>query len=782
MKRLSKSLSELKSHYDFIIVGSGYGGSIAASRMARLGKSVCLLEKGKEFLPGEFPNTMWQAASEINFNRGRKSDSKNGLYDFTMGEGISVFKGCGLGGTSLVNANVSIKPDPRVLEDQVWPSEIRSDLDSFYEGLQRAWEMLKPNPYPEGKNGYPVLKKTEAMRKSADYMSEEFRLLDINVNFEDKAANHVGISQPKCTNCGDCVTGCNIGAKNTLAMNYLPDAYNHGAEIFTDINVQYIEKSGKVWKVYFNPMNTGRETFDAPEMFVLADSVILGAGSLGSTEILLKSARKGLSVSDQLGKRFTGNGDVLGFGYNNDIPINGIGLGKKGKKNTIANVGPCITSVIDMRKRPDLENGKTLEEGTVPGPIRSIMSASLISFSRLFGRDTDRGFKDYLKEKWRELVSFFRGPFHGAVKHTQIYLVMTHDDGNGEMTLENDAIKVSWKGVGKQAIFNKVAGELYSATAALGGTKVPNPTWNKLMNYDLVTVHPLGGCGMGDDASKGVVDHKGQVYSSTTGKELHPGLYVMDGAVIPRPVGTNPLLTISALAERSCQIIAKEMGSSLSYNFSQKLPADIAPNVKLGVQFTESMKGFFYLGEKDDFEKGFVNGEKNNSPFEFILTIRSDDVESLVNISTHEATMTGTMLAPAISGQPLTALQGIFNLFIENSKDPERKKMFYNAILLSQEGKKYYFRGYKDVYNDKGFDVWKDTTTLFITIFEGDTPDGAALGKGKLLIEPSDFARQLTTMKAINARNKKESLRAISTFGKFFAGNVFQTYFRRLGK
>lgn len=780
MRKLSKPLSELKFKYDVIIVGSGYGGSIAASRMSRSGKKVCLLEKGKEFLPGQFPKNLKEAAGEMQFNKGPlKSGSDNGLYEFTVGSEISVFKGCGLGGTSLVNANVSIKPDPRVFADPCWPTALRNEPQLFEEGLERAWEMLKPTPYPENQNGYPVLKKTEAMRRSADYMSEEFRLLDINVNFEDQEQNHVGIKQPRCTNCGDCVTGCNVGAKNTTAMNYLPDAYNHGAEIFTNLNVSYIERSHDLWRVYFYPLNCGREKFNAPPLFVHAEQVILCAGSLGSTEILLRSAEKGLQVSAMLGKKFTGNGDVLGFGYNNDVPIHGIGLGDRGNGG-IANVGPCITSVIDMRNRTELEDGLTLEEGTVPGPIRSILASSLVTFSRLMGKDSDRGIKDYFQEKAREVTSLVRGPYHGAVDHTQIYLVMSHDDGNGEMELKDDKINIHWKDVGRQNIFKKVSGELASATTALGGNIIPNPTWNKVLDYDLVTVHPLGGCVMADEAAKGVVDHKGQVFSGTEGEALHPGLYVMDGAVIPRPVGTNPLLTISALAERSCKLIAEEMGLSIPYGFDPAFDEHESSLEPVGVQFTETMRGYFSLEEKDDYERGYELGKQKGSTFEFTLTILSPDVNSLVNIKAHEARMIGTMKAPFLSDQPLTALQGIFNLFIIDPDDPERKKMLYSAQLESAEGRKFYFEGFKDVHNGKGLDVWKDTTTLFISLHEGDSSVNKLIGKGKLHIALDDFLKQLTTIKALNAPSRNKEFKAVSTFGKFFAGNVFKTYFRKL--
>lgn len=777
MNRLAKPITQLKSEYEVVVIGSGYGGSIAASRMARINKKVCLLEKGKEFLPGEFPSSLLDAGKEMQVQKGKTHIGKgNGLYDFVVGDDISVFKGCGLGGTSLVNANVSIEAEERIFEDSIWPAALQNNMDSLKEGISKAREMLKPNPYPESKNGYPVLAKTEGMRKSAKAINEDFHLLDINVTFEDKV-NHVGVEQSKCTNCGDCVTGCNHAAKNTTAMNYLPDAVNHGAEIFTELGVRYLERVGDHWLIHFDLYNTGREKFDAPPMFIKAEMVFICAGSLGSTEILMRSAAKGLDVSNMIGKRFTGNGDVLGFGFNNDQQINGIGLGDKAKSGEIYDVGPCITSVIDMRHKENLEDGMTLEEGSVPAPIRSIMVPALTSLSKLIGKDTDSGFKDYMKEKWRELLSILGGPYKGAVNNTQVYLVMSNDSGDGEMNMNHDQLQISWKGVGKEPIFKKVSEKLKAVTSALGGNYIKNPSWTKLMDYDLVTVHPLGGCIMGEVASSAVVDHKGQVFKGKSGDELYPGLFVMDGAIIPRPVGTNPLLTISGLAERNCKIIAEEMKMELNYSFDQITPKP-EPERKAGVQFTETMKGYFSLNEKEDFDKAYQLGEKEDSPFEFTLTIRSEDVDKFLSDADHMAGMTGTMDAPKLSAFPLTASSGIFNLFVADPSNPKAKKMLYEAKLLSKEGKSFYFKGYKEIDNSAGIDVWLDTTTLFITVYEGSAEPQNVIGKGKLKIEMADFIKQLTTMKAINVQKDISGVKAISAFGNYFAGNVWDTYIK----
>ena len=559
-------------------------------------------------------------------------------------------------------------------------------------------------------------------------------------------------------------------------MNYLPDAVNHGTVIFCETGVQYIERKNNKWLVYFHLYNIGREKFDALPLCISADNVILSAGALGSTEILLRSKAKGLNVSPALGKQFTGNGDVLGFGYNNDVKMNGIGLGKRYDDEDKEPVVPCITSIIDMRNKEVLDEGMTLEEGSIPAPVAPLLTAAFISLSRLLGNDTDDGHQDWVAEKKREGVSLLKGPYHGALNNTQVYLVMTHDDGNGSMHLDNDRLEISWPDVGKQSIFKKVNGKLQEATKALGGTYMPNPQWNKQMDFDMVTVHPLGGCVMGDDAATSVTNHIGQVYSNSSGNDLHEGLFVMDGAIIPRPLGTNPLLTISALAERNSKLIIESNQKTLSYDFKPVVKSPLKEN-EAGVSFTETMRGFISLNEKSDYKKAYDEGQKNNSLFDFTLTIQSQDVEAFDTDSNHKAELIGTVNCPALSKYPITAIDGVFNLFVKDDLEGKVKVMKYGMKLNTYEGLGFYFFGFKEIKDDKGFDMWSDTTTLFITVYDGADDQSPVKGKGILKIEIGDFIKQLRTMKALNAESTKESLSAVSKFGKLFAGEVWETYF-----
>src|SRR5271157_472649 len=297
MARLSSPIEEIKDRYAAVVIGSGYGGSIAASRLSRASQKVCVLERGREYQPGEYPDTETEALSHVQSDLASGHvGSRTALYDLRINEEMNVFMGCGLGGTSLVNANVALRPDPRVFEDERWPKALRDDRATLLEdGYHRAEEMLTPLPYPQD---FPPLRKQEALEKSAAFLQANFYRPPIAVTFRD-GVNQVGVDQKACQLCGDCVTGCNYAAKNTLIMNYLPDAVNHGAEIFTGVSVRWLERKNHQWLVQCELLGVGREKFKAPNVAVTADLVVLGAGTLGSTEILLRSAQHGLSLSNQ---------------------------------------------------------------------------------------------------------------------------------------------------------------------------------------------------------------------------------------------------------------------------------------------------------------------------------------------------------------------------------------------------------------------------------------------------------------------------------------------------
>ena len=201
MTRISTPISDIQEHYDVIVIGSGYGGGIAASRLSRAGRKVCLLERGREIQPGEYPNTLLAATEELQVHDpDGHIGSRTGLFDLHVNAQQNVVVGCGLGGTSLINANVSLEPEPGVFEDPRWPQAVRDHQDTLLkDGYARAREMLKPNAYPASE---PNLPKLDAHKKSADYLKQgaHFYKPPINVTFDKlpNNLNHVGVEQLPC--------------------------------------------------------------------------------------------------------------------------------------------------------------------------------------------------------------------------------------------------------------------------------------------------------------------------------------------------------------------------------------------------------------------------------------------------------------------------------------------------------------------------------------------------------------------------------------------------------
>ncbi len=549
--QLSKPVAKRKPHYDVVIVGSGYGGGVAASRLARAGKSVCVLERGREWPTGRFParfpeiSRQMQVRGKVNFG------SETALYEFRHGEDIHVLVGCGLGGGSLINAGVALRPDDRVFADSVWPQDFHDGL--MEEGYRRAEAWLAPAAYHDS----PQLPKYQALAVAAGAIEGEIELARTNVSFTDRV-NAAGVAQKACTLCGDCCSGCNVGAKNTVAMTYLPDALAHGADIFTELKVEYLRKTDQGWQVVFAPADQQM----AERQIVSADIVILAAGTLGSTEILMRSQRQGLAVSDQLGRGFTGNGDIIAFGYNTNRRVHAIGIGHPPKLKTDP-VGPCVAGQIKVHDPDHLEHGMYIQEGVLPSPLGPLLPMLFVPGGRIMGA----------------LSALVKGVYNGPLAHTQVFFVVSHDDASGRMVMQDDQLRISWPDVMQQPVFSRVDAVLKKISESIGGTYVKNPLEETMMGASPATAHPLGGCRLGETVATGVVNHKSQVFDPSQGEggtAVHRGLYVCDGSVIPRSLGVNPLLTITALTERAMIHLARDYDLVFDTTPAKSLPADFA--------------------------------------------------------------------------------------------------------------------------------------------------------------------------------------------------------------
>ena len=531
MLTLSKPLSAIRAHYDAVVVGSGYGGGVAASRLARAGKQVCVLERGREYLTGQFPSKFSELRNELMLSGGA---GKPGLYDLRMGEHMHVLVGCGLGGGSLINAGVALRPDLRVFADAAWPGEISHGLDRIEEGFARAETWLRPAADPRARE----MTKFGALHRASGAVSKAPDPARVCVSFEANT-NPAGIEQPACTRCGDCCGGCNVGAKNTVALTYLPDAVNHGADVFTEVRVDHLARNGSTgWRVFFRPSGE----FKAPPAEITADIVVLAAGSLGSTEILLRSRDAGLPLSDRLGTGFSANGDIIAFGYNAKERVNAVGVGHP-PRSQVPPVGASVSGQIIIDDLDDLERSMIVQEGVLPSAVGPLLPVFFVPGGRLLGA----------------AHALLKGVYDGPLARTHTFFVVSHDDAHGQIVLKDGKAGIHWPGVMQQPVYARVDSALDALCKANGASYVKNPLSETVMGNKPATAHPLGGCGMGADATRGAVNHKGQVFvGGTDAVATHQGLYVMDGSIIPRSLGCNPLFTITALAERTMQLMAED--------------------------------------------------------------------------------------------------------------------------------------------------------------------------------------------------------------------------------
>lgn len=554
--------------YEAIVIGSGFGGSINTCRLSKKwpGK-VLLLERGKRYPKGSFPRSPHAMAENFwNIPLESRKKPKNiegkemhGMFDVRNFENLDALVCAGLGGGSLIYANVFLQPPDEVFDNN-WPETCKKAVLQPYYEVTKA--VLGARPIPQNDDPRRQIIRTGLFQEFAKSEQRDSQLLDINVFFgndfnnpleigeQDK--NRYGAVQTSCVYCAECDLGCNTHSKNTLDLNYLYVAETrYRAKIETEVLAEKIvpvDEDGNEspsangefgYKVFWRDLNNNHV-----ECSAITRRVIVSAGTLGTNELLMRcrDIYKTLpDISDNLGKNFSGNGDFLSFVVD-------------GKKPADPNYGPVITQGTDYNLFKDFnrEQAFVLEDASFPNfaawyveglkPGFSHIQAFIRTVKMLFARFVHGITTGEIGYAFNELLK------GDASYTTSVLLCMGIDKSNGTMLLDdNGSINIKWPYKDSLPLYDAILamGERFKTWAG-GMAFFPLPNWLWPLKSN-VTVHALGGCRLADDPQHGVtsaaLNNFGQVFG-------YQGLYVADGSLLPTAVGANPVATISALSER----------------------------------------------------------------------------------------------------------------------------------------------------------------------------------------------------------------------------------------
>jgi cholesterol oxidase len=521
-------VGETHERYDFVIIGSGFGGSVSALRLAEKGYRVAVLEAGKRWAPEDFPETNWNIRKHLWMPR----IGLHGILRMNVFHDTMVLAGAGVGGGSLVYAATLLVPPDPFYTDPQW-----SDLADWKRALAphyaTAQKMLGVTRFPG------MTAADRVMKDCADQIGQghTFQPTDVGIYFgksgvteKDPFFDGRGPDRKGCTMCGGCMIGCRHGSKNTLDKNYLYLAEQLGVKVFPETEATLIRKDAAGYLVdtrVSTALVGGKRTF-------AAKNVVVSAGVMGTVNLLLKCREKGAlpNLSDQLGRVVRTNSEVI--------------LGAtSGKRDADFTHGVAITSSIKA------------DEVTYIEPVRYSAGSSLMALMSTIMTDGGPGMPRALR--W--LGNVVKNPLKLArminpsswAERTIILLVM--------QTLDNKINFVRRRrwyfpfvktldttidaGVQRAPSYIPIANKFGRLVAQAIEGEAGNSLNEVALDIPL-TAHILGGCAIGGNAAKGVIDARNEVYG-------YPGLYVADGSMIPANLGVNPSLTITAMTEHAME-------------------------------------------------------------------------------------------------------------------------------------------------------------------------------------------------------------------------------------
>jgi cholesterol oxidase len=515
--------------FDAIVIGSGFGGAITSCRLAEAGYKVLVLERGRRWNPTNFPrkpDDPW-VFDPVN------PAARNGWFDFRIFPHMTSVQGAGVGGGSLVYANISI-PAKKETFDAGWPAEITYDeLTPHY---KTVGEVLNVQRVPETQ--WP--ERTKLMKDAATNagVPDKFEPLELAVSFDKDwnyelsnphavarsktFTNAQGQQQGTCVHLGNCDIGCDVNARNTLDLNYLALAEKKGAEIRPLHLVRNIAPQDNGYKVSFDRID-GKALKPGT---ATARLVIVAAGSMGSTELLLRCREQQTltSISNRLGVGWSSNGDFLTPAIH---PL----------RKVDPTHGPTITSAINLLDHGADGQDVFIEDGGFPDIIEGLLR-------RAATNPPSDPFAKLIVESLRPLLAG-----NLLTDHVMPWFAQARDAADGRLSLKNGALHLDWDIKASRKTMDAVVHTHQRLAQLTQGMALTPLTWT--VGHNLITPHALGGCNMGSTAADGVVDHKGEVFG-------YKNLFVADGAIVPKAIGLNPSRTIGALAERIAAAIVAE--------------------------------------------------------------------------------------------------------------------------------------------------------------------------------------------------------------------------------
>ncbi len=533
----------MREHYDWIIIGSGFGGSVSALRLAERGYKVLVVEKGRRFAPEDFPESNWDLRRWLWMPK----LGMRGIFQMSFLEHVTILHGVGVGGGSLVYANTLPTPKDGFFQAESWSrlADWKRELAPHYETARR---MLGATTNPVMTRGDRVLAEV-----AKDIGREEhFHATEVAVFFgkpgervPDPYFDGAGPDRVGCTFCGACMTGCRVGAKNTLDKNYLHLAERHGARIAPETEVTSVRPRPQGgYRVEVTGRFAARPD-DAPGHvpYFTADQVIFAGGVMGTVPLLLamkEDARCLPKLSPRLGDFVRTNSEAL------------TGVIAPDSDESFAK-GVAITSILHTDEHSHIEPVRYAEGSGFFRLLTMPQSSGASLLARLASVVRNVAAKPGL---WARAVAV-----DDFARRSQVLLYMRALEGTLSMRLGKSLFTGFRKGLvsilddpaNRPRANLPEARELASRFADKVGGVAATLLTETVLDVP-TTAHILGGACMGDGPDAGVIDHRHRVFG-------YPGLYVIDGSAVSANPGVNPSLTITALAERAMSFIPPKAAS-----------------------------------------------------------------------------------------------------------------------------------------------------------------------------------------------------------------------------